>query len=165
VAAGHLDQHLVPWFLTVPNRIIRLAGVCLLALVPIQFAFFHADYFGDYAVRSAGWFGGNVSLGFDQLASRASAGSATIYLSDAMPFVEWHWRFFTIAHQRDTLLRRTVLVSIPTLDLGTAPRGSVLLLLANEPAREIVMKSGAVKEVAVIHGLDGSPFLVVLEKS
>jgi len=107
----------------------RAAAVVLLAVVPLQFAFFLFDYYGDYRRFSAVWFNGNRRGALEEIIARdARAPAPAVYLSVArVPYLEAYWRLYVTKHHRTDLLARTVYFDDASLDVQTVPRGALLL--------------------------------------
>ena len=55
----------------------RVVAIAVIALIPIQFARFSADYFGDYRVRANSWLGGNLRGALEQIITRSERDRAT----------------------------------------------------------------------------------------
>ena len=53
----------VEWMWQRRARVWRWAVIALIAAMPLQFAAFYRDYFGDYRVRSYAWFEYNMRGG------------------------------------------------------------------------------------------------------
>ena len=87
---------------------MRLTAYCALVLIPIQFGVFCVDYFGDYRVRSAGMYGGNLRGAIEKaIAEDSRAQAPAIYMSTAIPYVEPYWTFYATKMRRQDLLKRT----------------------------------------------------------
>jgi 4-amino-4-deoxy-L-arabinose transferase-like glycosyltransferase len=107
----------------------RAAAVVLLAIVPLQFAFFLFDYYGDYRRFSAVWFNGNRRGALEEIIARDVRKPApAVYLSVAhVPYLEAYWRLYLTKHHRTDLLARSVYFDEGSLDVQTVPRGALLL--------------------------------------
>jgi 4-amino-4-deoxy-L-arabinose transferase-like glycosyltransferase len=147
------------------RTIVRWTAIVLLILAPLQFAFFWRDYFGRYAVESAGWFGGNVRGGVEDIIEREAAQPhPAIYLSKLLPYVEWTWRVYLIKHRRTNLLERTTYFDAGRVELTTIPKGSLLLVQNSEPASAALLRSDELAKLRMIAQPNGDPFAWVLEK-
>ncbi len=125
----------------------RMTALGLLALVPILFAFFLFDYYGDYRIRSAIWFNSNRRGAFEEIFARDSRQPVpAVYLStNHITYLDAYWRLYLAKHHREDLLARTVYFDADTVDLQKVPRGALLLasssdkrLQASTNARELV---------------------------
>src|SRR4030095_8950439 len=90
------------------GTLCRRVVVWLLVLGLAQFAYFTADYFTAYRVRSNVWFEGNREGAFNIVLERdRRVPLSAVYLSESVPWIEARWRLFLIAHHREDLLART----------------------------------------------------------
>lgn len=79
-------------------------AVAILALMPLQFAFFAADYFGDYRARSAARYEYNIRGALEQaVALRDRTPQATIYINDDILFVRGYWDYYLRVFKRPEL--------------------------------------------------------------
>jgi 4-amino-4-deoxy-L-arabinose transferase-like glycosyltransferase len=137
------------FLLSVPaTNMRRIAAAALLVLIPFEFARFHADYFGDYRVRSSSWLGGNIRGAVVDIIERAGRGPAgAIYLNTTIPYVDAYWDFYVIKHGRTDLSERTVYYDPRESDLRGAQSGALLLVAAGErPTSGEWTPLGAVRE-------------------
>jgi 4-amino-4-deoxy-L-arabinose transferase-like glycosyltransferase len=90
------------WLIASPRWRARLLAALLLTAMIWQFVGFYRDYMGPYRVRSAAWFGFNLS-GAMSTALAASEGG-TIYISPRIPYAPIFWRFRAIQDGRAELI-------------------------------------------------------------
>jgi 4-amino-4-deoxy-L-arabinose transferase-like glycosyltransferase len=155
----------IEYLVSVRCRVIRAAGWGLLALIPIHFAYFYADYFNDYRTRSAIWFGGRIRDAFDQVVDRQMEGQQpAIYLSADISYVDWHWRIYTLEHHRENLLTRTVYFRADSLAVESVPAGSVVLVGAGDRAAESLVRAGELRRVALVSDIGGNTCCAILER-
>jgi 4-amino-4-deoxy-L-arabinose transferase-like glycosyltransferase len=151
----------------------RLVACGLVALVPIQFARFSADYFGDYRVRSNSWLGGNLRGALEQIIDRADRGRDTrVYFATLQStaglmdtrnrWMDAYWRFYLGKHGREDLLERTA--QLEAADPRTLPARSLVLANRGDRRTEAMVASGDLRLVSSIPELDREPFFVVLER-
>lgn len=70
-------------------------AVALVVLMPLQFAFFAADYFGDYRARSAARYEYNIRGALEQaIALRDRTAAPHIYLNDDIQFIRGFWDYY-----------------------------------------------------------------------
>jgi hypothetical protein len=118
----------VEYVMSSPQKLQRALGICLLALAPIQFAYFYVDYLTAYRVRSGFWFERNIRGAAEDVIAREPPGStSTVYLSDTIPFVDYYWTFYLTKYHRPDLLSRTVYFDARAQGLGAARAPSVIL--------------------------------------
>lgn len=136
----------------------RFAAIALVALLPIQFWWFHNDYRSAYQERSAIRFDPNatrdvidVVMGLD----RASA-APRILLQDDGDGKAVRWRFYTHVRRREDLWARTKYFRVDAFDPSEAPVGSLLVMRANDPRAGTLAAAGCVK-VATIVGVGEFP--------
>jgi 4-amino-4-deoxy-L-arabinose transferase-like glycosyltransferase len=168
------------YLLTARHRALRIAGVALLVLVPVQFASFYRDYLTDYRVRSSVWFERNLRGGLESIlditARRREAGRRgnevendvpAVYLNKNIGWIGYYWQFYLLKHHRYDLLNQTIYFDPRNVDLSGAPKGSLILSRCGEAARsedEALASSSLLKRVTVITEPDEKPSFVVLEK-
>jgi hypothetical protein len=163
-AIARIESRAVQW---------RIAAVCLLALMPIQFASFWRDYFSDYRVRSSYWLGGNIRGALEEIIDREQREKAPrVYFNTLRAtsgqadgrnqYMDAYWRFYLIKHHRQDLLARTSPFVPEHVD--AVPAGSLVLANVGDSATEALVSRGALKRVAMISELDRSNFFVVLQR-
>jgi hypothetical protein len=114
-------------------RFGQMIALGLLAIVPVQFAAFYADYFTGYQVRSSLVFSGNIRGALEEAIREAREGQAkTIYLGRVGPYNKGglYWRFYA-AKQRAT--------DMTAIDAGTFESDAVLKLA---PGSIVVTNAG-----------------------
>jgi hypothetical protein len=161
----------VEYLLTAGYRSLRIAGVVLLVLVPVQFVSFYRDYLTGYRVRSSVWFERNLRGGLESILDMAARPRQdqvpAVYLSKNIGWIGYYWQFYLLKHNRSDLLNRTIYFDPRNVDFAAAPKGSLILSTCGEAARgedEAVARSGLLKSVTVITEPDEKPSFVVLEK-
>jgi len=144
----------------------RTAGVCLLALVPLHFAFVSVEYFGSYRLQSAFWFGWNRRGAMEEIIAREPQDHpAAIYMSTRrIPYLDEYWRLYLIKHGRQDLLRRTVYFDADTLDVRTVPPGSVLLASRQDASLTKLVETGELHTVALIPEPGDPPAYAILRR-
>jgi hypothetical protein len=149
--------------------------------MPVQFAYFAADYFGAYRLRAANWLD---PVNFDAVARDvigrdAAAAVPRIYLSEALDDVEARWRFYLAKYQREDLWQRTWIVDGPVRNAWSisarllpapvaetaAPAGSLFVVAASNPnIGELTRDRGCCHVVKNVDGATGEPTVVVIEQ-
>jgi 4-amino-4-deoxy-L-arabinose transferase-like glycosyltransferase len=151
----------------------RLLACALIALVPIQFARFSADYFGDYRVRVNSWLGGNLRGALEQLIARSEGDRASrIYFATLQStaglldtrnrWMDAYWRFYLGKHGREDLLDRSA--PLDATDVRTLPAHSLVLANDGDLRLGALVKGGELRLVASIPELDREPFFLILER-
>jgi hypothetical protein len=154
-------------------RVEKLVAVGLLALIPLQFAIFQRDYFGDYRLRAAPWFGGNLRGALEEIIAMDRRDPAPrIYFSTLKAtsglldirnrWMTAYWRFYLIKQQREDLLSKTARFDAQALD--TVPARSLVLANVGDVTADGLVKSGALKTVALIDEIDRDPFFAILQR-
>jgi 4-amino-4-deoxy-L-arabinose transferase-like glycosyltransferase len=160
-------------FIARPRPFGRLVAIAVIALIPIQFARFSADYFGDYRLRSSSWLGGNLRGALEQLIERAGQNRETrVYFATLQStaglmdtrnrWMNAYWRFYLGKHRREDLLDRTA--QLDATGARTLPPHSLVLANIGDTQTEALVKRGELRLVASIPELDGDPFFVILER-
>jgi 4-amino-4-deoxy-L-arabinose transferase-like glycosyltransferase len=148
------------------GRTWRYAAICLLAIVPIDFGLFCAEYFGVYRVQSAFWFEFNRRGAIEEiLAHDAQSHAPAVYLSTRrIPYLEAYWKFYLLKHGRGDLLGRTRYFSEDVLDVKDVPEGSLLLVSREDASLEKLVATGELKTIAVIPEPGDPPAFAVLRR-
>ena len=142
---------------------MRIAGWCLLAAVPVQFAVFYVDYFTAYRARSAFAFNGNLRGAMETLIDRSPTGERrALYLSTDIRFVDLYWRFYLSKHRRQDLSEATVYFDPRKTDLQAIPDRSLVLTRGGSATDG---PSAVLRTVSVIEGVDRTVCCEILEKS
>jgi hypothetical protein len=152
--------------LLVARRRWRVAALVLLALVPAQFAFFYADYMGDYRRRSAVWFERNIRGAVAELVAldQRQPPRAVFLSTSEIPFIDWFWRFYLAKQRREDLLERTEYFSAYEVDPQTIPPGAVVLTNSEGALKERLEKTGLFRQVTVVRDEDGKPAFTLLQR-
>jgi hypothetical protein len=151
----------------------RLAACALVALVPLQFARFSADYFGDYRVRANSWLGGNLRGALEQIIARSERDRASrVYFATLQStsglmdtrnrWMDAYWRFYLGKHGREDLLDRTA--PLGAMDVRALPAHSLVLANHGDRRTEALVNSGDLRTLSSIPELDREPFFVILER-
>ncbi|MDP3716153.1 MAG: glycosyltransferase family 39 protein [Acidobacteriota bacterium] len=156
VAAMGID---VLW--TAGSRGGRVTVVLLLALMPLQFAGFYRDYFGDYRVRSAKWLEYNIGGGLEEIIRRQPAVSVPVYIADNVQWASYYWQFYLAKHGRLDLHRHTAFVDVSSLDVNSIPSGGLLFCRV---ADEGALLAAGMTRVAAIPEPAGVPWFSVLRR-
>ena len=149
----------------VPRRawLIAVVAAALVVVGIVQWRGFLVDYYGDYRVRSAPLFQGNVERAIVAIMSREpAAGHSTVYV--ARDLTLW-WRFYALKHQRNDLLKRVSFVA--SADLDSVPRGAFVLLnvqTAQGRGDALVLAESGATIIDDAHDLDGAYSFAVLQR-
>jgi 4-amino-4-deoxy-L-arabinose transferase-like glycosyltransferase len=144
----------------------RWLGVLLVAAIPLQFARFAADYFGDYRIRSIPWFDNNVRGALADVVARAPAGHAPeVYLSADIPFVDRYWMLYVTQWGRPDLLGRPVYPETRHMDVSRMPHGSLVLLYTSDLSRSELLKAGGLRVTPAGVEPNGTSAFSLLEKN
>jgi hypothetical protein len=142
------------------DRALRAVAVALLAAVPLQFAFFYADYMTGYRLRSAFWFNGNNRDMLEEvIAEEPRDRPRPVYLADNIPFIKFYWKLYLVKHHREDLLDHWVYFNPGNLDADRMPADSIVLTNADDAFEREMIASGRFREVKKIFNADGTtPF-------
>lgn len=143
----------------------RALGLLLVISVPIQFAGFYSDYMGRYRVDSAHWFGGNTRDLFNAAIAHAGAvPGVQVMVSDAIPFAERYWRFYSLASGRPDLIDR--MVRYAPGRAGAARAGTLVACpVSTAECQNWVADPAAWRQLTIATELDGSPSFALLERT
>ena len=148
------------------GRVWRTVALCLLALVPIHFAVFCAEYFGPYRLQSAYWFEFNRRGAMEDILAREPVEHPpAIYLSTwRTPYLDAYWQLYLIKHHRQDLLSRTRHLDTDTPDINSVPAGSLLLTSRQDTYLDKFVASGELKTVALIPEPGDPPAFAILRR-
>jgi hypothetical protein len=153
-------------------RFGQMIVVGLLALAPIQFAFFYADYFTDYRVRSELVFSGNIRGAYEEvLRASRERDIPAIYLGEIASgsYGLLYWKFYLIKHGRQDLVDRTINAYLFYPDqVLKLPSGSLIVTNAGDGAADAIIDrliaAGELKKTTVITEPDGTKTFLVLQR-
>jgi len=130
------------------RRLWRGVALAALVVVPLQFGYFLKDYFTDYRLNSAGWFGWNIRAAVEKV-EEIGAGRQ-IYLSPEIPYGIERWHFYLIKDHRDDVFARSrVLAKDAPLD--AMPSGSLFVVqVEDRQLKDPRAKMPGLKKVAEI---------------
>ena len=144
------------------NTWSRAAVILLLLLMPLQFAGFYRDYFGDYRLRSAKWLEYNIGGGLEEIIrQQPSSGAAPIYIADNIQWAPYYWQFYQAKHGRSDLASGTTFVDVHAFDAAVIPAGSVVLCRIHD---ERALLAAGLTRVAAVPEPDGVPWFAVLRR-
>ena len=144
------------------RQTFRMLVVVLLALMPLQFAAFSRDYFGDYRARSASWLEYNIAGGLEEILSRQPASPFPVYIDRNIQWVEYYWPLYLAKHGRPALQDQTTYFDpASTADVSAMPARSLVLCRIVDEA--LLLPAGLTR-VAAIPEPDGSSWFAVLER-
>ena len=148
-------------FLASPRRAWRVAGVVLLATVPLQFGGFYRDYLGPYREQSSPWYGRNLRGALVEVLEHPPASGQT-YVSRSIPYADIYWRFYALALSRAPV---TAPLSIdPESEaVRSAASGSLAVVAADDPLAATLDRAGW-RRVHTATEPDGTPAFVVFQK-
>jgi hypothetical protein len=148
------------------RRWVRVLAIVLLALMPVEFAYFYQDYFGDYRARSAEWFAPNVRGGLEAILAREDpAQPSRIYLDLEIGNVENYWTFYLIKHHRADLKAQTTYIRSNSFDAAAIPSRSFVFTEAKAPwHRDLVARKELSQILAVPEAGGGDPLYVLLQR-
>lgn len=145
----------VEWMWRSRSRIQRFAVIVLLLAMPLQFARFYQDYFGDYRVRSYAWFEYNMRGGMEAIMHRAGP-AQPVWISQSLQWADYYWPFYLDRHGRRDLNAATHYFDPARAELGDVRPGSLVLCRANEEQRFLdagFTRAAAIEEPDHTHSL------------
>jgi hypothetical protein len=142
----------------------RIAAIVLLVLVPLHFAFFLFDYFGDYRRWSAFWFEGNRRGALEAvIALDSRVHPPAIYMNtDRIPYIESYWQWYALQHGRQDLIGRTVYFALDDFDLRLIAERSLVLARPEDVPR--LEAFGHLRRLATIPEPADAPTFVILQR-
>jgi 4-amino-4-deoxy-L-arabinose transferase-like glycosyltransferase len=149
-----------------PRRVVRVAAWCLLVAVPLQFAFFLFEYFGEYQARSAFWFGWNRRGALEDIIAREPAiDPPRVYMSTThVGYLDAYWRFYLLKHHRTDLLDRTVYFDSNGFDVRAAKPHDLILGTRDDAPLAALAASGGLRTVVQVAEPRDPPFFVIFER-
>jgi 4-amino-4-deoxy-L-arabinose transferase-like glycosyltransferase len=143
----------------------RLLAALLIASVPIQFAVYAADYFGDYQKRSSYRHDLLNTRGIAEYviaADRAARVPAVFFTADLGAGKAVQWKFHLLTLGDPGLWERTHYWS--SSDVHDMPPGSLLVLANNDPRVEALANRGACSVVHRVHDVAGATSAAILAR-
>lgn len=125
-----------------------VAQIALISM-PLQFAWFAADYFGDYRARSAARYEYNIRGALEQaIAIRDRTAAPHIYLNDDILFVRGFWDYYLRVFRRRELQDAAMWFNSENgLPAAIAP-GSLVVTHANDRAMQHLAADSTLIKVA-----------------
>jgi hypothetical protein len=147
-------------------RTRRALAVALVAAMPLQFAFFYADYLTGYRIRSAPAYDRTAFVETSRalLDAEAGGGVPAFYLTAPLYDVSAKWRFYATKAGRADLLARTRYFDGDLSKLRDVPPGSLAVLEAESSAIDPGVASGGWSIERRVVDLAGRPTLTVLRR-
>ena len=153
--------------------ITKIAAVLLLFAMPVQFAGFSRDYFGDYRRRTSNWLGGNLRGAAIELMDREKRNHAPyIYFAQIRStagvadtrnrWMETYWTFYLTKYGRRDLLTRSR--TFDASRVNAVPAGSLVLANIGDPSVDRLVRDGELKRVSTIVDEDGGRFFTILQR-
>lgn len=153
--------------------IMKIVAVLLLLAMPLQFARFSRDYFGDYRRRVSSWLGGNIRGALVDLMEReAHTHAPYVYFAQLRStggqvdtrnrWMETYWTFYLTKHRRQDLLERSRQLNPSHIE--SVPAGSLVLGNIGDSVVDGLVKSGRLHRVNTIVDEDGTRFYTILQR-
>ena len=80
------------------------------------------------------------------------------------PYLDPYWQLYLIKHGREDLLDRTEYLDADTIDVGSVPAGSLLLVSSQDVRLQRLVESGELSEVAQIQEPGDPPQFRILRR-
>lgn len=150
----------------------QIAALGILAIVPIQFAYFYTDYFTDYRRRTALVFSGNIRGTYEEVIRQEGQGRVpAIYLAEigSYGYGPLYWKFYLQKYGRRDLLERTTEGHyFKTDEVLKLPGGSLIVTNAGDGKTDAeidrLVAAGQLKKTAAIKEPDGTTSYLVLQR-
>lgn len=145
----------IEWMWKARPQVWRWAGIAMLALMPLQFAGFHRDYFTGYRVRSASWFEYNLRGAMAEIIQRPDAANG-VWIAQGLNWSDYYWPFYLDRHGRRDLTQSTHYFDATAGDLAAIPAGNYVLCSAADERRFLdagFTRIAAVREPDQTHSL------------
>jgi 4-amino-4-deoxy-L-arabinose transferase-like glycosyltransferase len=156
----------VEWLVAGRTLAGRIAAALLILSIPVQFAGFAGDYFGDYQARSAYRFdSANMrDVAAYVIAADRSAHVPAVYLSkDLGTGKSVQWKFHLVKNHRDDLWQRTKYFDADVFKPTDIPSGSLLVLdMNNRRLNDLVPASCSI--AYVVKDVANAPTATILRR-
>ncbi len=117
----------IKFLLSSDKKLIKIFCMILVMAMVFQFSYFLNDYFGDYKVRSYGWFNYNIPGSLETILREDNKKPIkSIYLDNQVYFIDRYWKFYLIKHKKEELLLKTLYINPKQVDATDLPSGSLL---------------------------------------
>jgi 4-amino-4-deoxy-L-arabinose transferase-like glycosyltransferase len=149
-----------------PAIVWRRLAVVLIALLPLHFLFFVADYSRDYPMRLAYAFQGNRRAALEEIIDRAPLQQPpSIYLSsERIPYIEAHWRFYLLKHKREDLLTHTIYLNGTGKSLRTVGPGALVLTRDDDPEAAEMVRDGHLRKIEAFPEPGNPPLFALYQR-
>lgn len=145
---------------------LRLAAVASVLVAVFMFRGFYQDYMGDWRVRSAPYFGGNLKGALEAvMKSPRDKVPDTVYLSDHIPYVNVFWEFYRRADGRDDLRGRDRGLTLEHNDWQQPPGHALAIVPGGDDRSAAALKAAGwqvVEEIREFYG--GAPTFFVMSR-
>jgi 4-amino-4-deoxy-L-arabinose transferase-like glycosyltransferase len=158
----------VEWLVAEHGRPGRIVAALLLLSIPVQFATFAGDYFGDYQIRSA-FRMDSVNMrdvAAFVIASDRSAPVPAVYLStDLGTGKSVQWKFHLVKNQRPDLWDRTRYLAVETFMPDDVPSGSLLVVDVDNRGMKALLDPARCSIAHVVTGAGNVPTALILRRN
>ena len=140
------------------TRSWRPIAAAALLLVMVAFVPFVRDYFRDYPLRSASWFGGNVRGAIESaIAAADELASPEIYVSNDIPYMRSsYWPFYLKMFGRSDLAAKTRVFDLRGGAIAP-PNGAIVLSAYDDPVTNALVAGRSIVPIASIGEVAGGP--------
>jgi 4-amino-4-deoxy-L-arabinose transferase-like glycosyltransferase len=152
-------------FLVQQRRVGVVVAAVLLLSMPLQFALYVRDYFGDYQLRSSyrhDFLNVRGVVEYVTAADESSRVPVVLLSDDVGAGKAVQWKFHLITHDRTDLWHRTRYFSAAAFNPDSVPAGSLLVLPAKHPDLNALLRSGRCSLVHVVHDVTDQPAALIL---
>lgn len=145
------------------EKIFRFLVVAILFLIIVDFGLFLGDYFGNYRIRSNGWFNNNTGEMFESVIRSASSRQVSyIYVDKNIYFAENYFDFYQIKFGKN-FRDKTIYFDPNAVDFGILPKNSLIAVQANDILGNLDIVNGF-ENVEIIKELNGYETFLVYYK-
>ena len=148
----------VAWLWEARNSFSKAIAILLLATIPLQFWSFYRIYMGPYRTASSIWFGRDVRSAFLAVLHGRSPSDA-VYLSDHILYNGTYWRFYSMVTGDEAAIDKRQPAG-DDFDPASAPRGSWLVVAADEPRLSAIEQAGWIRQETIAEPSGEKSFMV-----
>ncbi len=145
------------------DRIFKYILITILAFILIDFGVFLGDYFGNYRLRSSGWFNNSIGSLYESVIKSTNFRTVNkIYIDRNIYFAEDYFNFYQIQFGKD-LKSKVEYVDARSIDYNKLPKGSLMAVQVGDiPLKPD--KIGGFEKIEIIKELNGYETFLVYYK-
>lgn len=145
------------------DKVFKYVLAVILAFILIDFGLFLSDYFGNYRLRSSGWFNNNIGGLYESVIKSSNIRKVDrIYIDKNIYFAEDYFNFYQIQFGQN-LKNKVVYIDTRFVDFSKIPKYSLVATQVSD-IPEKPNKIGGFEKIETIRELNGYETFLVYYK-